>query len=122
MYEVKLNQKKNAIMTILKGRMELEETQQFVKKYKEGIDQLSPGFALINDVTEFIPSTEEVREILKESMVYAIAQGVKRCFRIVSGETTAVVSNIQFNRTARELGYTVEEVRSLDEAKQKLGW
>lgn len=122
MFEHQINENKNAIFCVLKGSFDEEEARQYNAKFKEGIDRLKPGITVITDLTGYTPAEESVRIILKEGTEYALAKGIDHSVRIVDESVTSEVSNIQFNKTARSLGYTVDVVRSFEEAKEILGW
>jgi hypothetical protein len=122
MFEHQINENKNAIFCVLKGSFDEEEAHQYNAKFKEGIDRLKPGITVITDLTGYTPAEESVRIILKEGTEYALAKGIDHSVRIVDESVTSEVSNIQFNKTARSLGYTVDVVRSFEEAKEILGW
>lgn len=122
MFDHKINVAKNAILCVLKGQFDEQEARQYNQKFIEGVDQLQSGMTVITDLTEYTPADEAVRLILKEGTEYAVAKGIGRSVRIVNESVTSEVGNIQFNKTARSLGYTVDVVRSFDEAKEILGW
>lgn len=122
MFEHKLNQQKNAVLCILKGRFDEDEARRYNARFMAAVDQLAPGMIVITDLTEYTPADEAIRAVLQEGTEYALAKGIAHSVRIVPDKVTAQVSNIQFNQTARKLGYTVDVVESLEEAKKLLGW
>lgn len=121
MYDFKLNKPKNAILCVLKGRFEEAEARAYVAKYKQGIDQLKPGFSVIADVSKFVPTTDEIRDVLLEGTAYAVRKGMARAVRIVDESALSQVSNAQLDRTARGLGYQADVVSSMAEATALLG-
>jgi hypothetical protein len=122
MFDHKLNVGKNAILCILDGQFDEEEARQYNIKFKEGVDQLQPGMTVITDLSSFTPANEAVRLVFAEGTEYAVAKGISRSVRIVEDTVGSEVSNIQFNKTSRKLGYEVEIVRSFEAAKELLGW
>ncbi len=122
MFEHKINADKNAILCILKGKFDPEEARKYNESFKRGVDKLDPGMVVITDLTEYVPAEEEVRAILQEGTEYGLAKGIGHSVRIVEESMPSKVSNIQFNTTARKLGYQVDVVHSLDEAMKLLGW
>ena len=122
MFELKINPGKNAILCVLKGRFDEAEARDYVLKFKQGVDQLQTDIIVITDLTEFMPTDDVVRELLSEGTSYALERGVGRGIRVVDESVGSQVGNIQMNKTARELGYDVEIVGSLEAAKQLLGW
>ena len=122
MFDHKLNVNKNAILCILKGQFDEAEARQYNIKFKEGVDQLEPGMTVITDLSDFTPANEAVRLVFAEGTEYAVAKGIGRSVRIVDDTVGSEVSNIQFNKTSRKLGYEVDIVRSFEAAKELLGW
>jgi hypothetical protein len=122
MYEFKVNKKKNAMLCILIGKFTAAEAYAYNKKYAACVDTLSPGFSLLVDLTQFTPTTEEIREIFLIGTQNAVAKGLKRVVRIVSDSITSTTGNIQWNRGAKGLGYEVDIVHSMREAEKVLGW
>jgi hypothetical protein len=103
------------------GRMDMEEAVAYNARYKECIDHMQPGFAVIVDLTNFVATEEDVRVELKKANAYAVEKGLGRVVRVVPGDMSSTVGNIQLNRQARELGDKTEAVGSLEEAKALLG-
>ena len=112
MHEVEVDTGKNRIYLHLKGYLQEDELLEASSKVKKGIDQLKPGFDIINDISEFNPATQRGREIIKETQIYALQKKVNRVVRVVGN----VIGQIQFDRSSREAGYTAVSVRSLEEA------
>ncbi|MEZ4527608.1 MAG: hypothetical protein R2941_16940 [Desulfobacterales bacterium] len=122
MFQIKINYKRNALLNVMSGRIDAEEARSIVRKFQEGVNKLKPGFAVITDITDFVPTTEEVRNILRDATRYAVKHGLGRTVRIVSNNLTSSIGSIQFNRTEKNLGCMSEVVTSLSEAKKILGW
>lgn len=122
MFELKINPGKNAILCVLKGRFDEAEARDYVVKFKQGVDQLKTDIIVITDLTEFMPTDDKIREVLSEGTAYALERGVSRGIRVVDDSVGSQVGNIQMNKTARQLGYEVEVVGTLEAAKQLLGW
>ena len=122
MFDHKLNLGKNIILCIMEGQFDEEEARRYIEKFKQGVDKLGPDMTIISDLREYKPTTEAVRLVLAEGTKYALAKGIGRNVRIVNTSVGSEVSNIQFNKTARTLGYKADVVRNLEEAKQLLGW
>ena len=122
MYEFKGNKKRNVVLCVPMGRFDVTEAKAYNEQYARCVDQVDPGFTLLVDLRNFTPTDEEVRLILKEGTEYAITHGLSRVIRIVNGSVGSTVGNIQWNRAAREMGYQVDVVESMEEAEQLAGW
>ena len=112
MHEVTVFKEKNRLYLLLKGFLKDDEVLEAANKVKSGINELQPGFAIINDISEFSPATPKGREIIKETQIYAAQKNVGQVIRIVGN----VISRIQFERTSQNAGYKALSVRSLQEA------
>lgn len=122
-FEHKINRSRNAILCVMKGKFNADEARQYNARFIEGVDQLEPPITVITDLREYVPADESVRAILQEGTAYAVEKGIKRGVRIVTEDSvTSSIGNIQFNTTARKLGYTVDIAHSMEEATQLLGW
>jgi hypothetical protein len=121
MYELKVNAKHNVMLIAIDGRMDMQEAVAYNAKYMECIDRMQPGFSVIVDLTNFIATEENVRVELKKANAYAVEKGLGRVVRVVPGDMSSTVGNIQLNRQARELGYKTEVVSSIEEAEAALG-
>ncbi len=121
MFQIKINSTRNTILCILEGRFDPAEAKEYIKKFKNGVDKLSPNFIVITDISEFIPTDDDVRDILRQGTEYAVNHRMGRAIRIVSDRITSKIGNIQFNRAAQDLGYKAEEVSSLEDAKKMIG-
>ncbi|MEM9300672.1 MAG: hypothetical protein AAGE01_01095 [Pseudomonadota bacterium] len=122
MFDFRINHARNALYCILEGRFDAEETRRFAERFRAAVDELEPGMVIITDLTGFIPTDEEVRQLAQEATAYAAERGISRAVRIVADSVGSRVGNIQLTRTARASGYQADVVTSMDEARSLLGW
>ena len=122
MFEFKINSKRNAVLCVLEGQFDADEARQYTDRFKEACDQLQPGFTIISDLRKFSPAQDDAREILQEGIQYALDKERGRAFRIVNESVGSQVGNLQLNRSARQMGYEVEVVNSMDAVKWAMGW
>lgn len=122
MFDIKINTNKNAILCVLIGQFDYDEAKRYVKKFKAGIDQLKPGYAVISDLRDFSPAKEDARAILQEAIEYSVSKDRGRVIRIVADTVGSKVGNIQLNRASRQMGYEVDIVATLAEAEKLMGW
>ena len=111
-HQVIIDKEKNRIFLQLKGFMQDDEIIEASNKVKEGFKVLKPNFDIINDISEFSPATKYGREIIKETQIMAVKNGVGRVVRVVGN----VIGQIQFERTSKEAGYTAVSVSNLQTA------
>ena len=112
MHQVIIDKEKNRIFLQLKGFMQDDEIIEASNKVKERFKVLKPNFDIINDISEFSPATKYGREIIKETQIMAVKNGVGRVVRVVGN----VIGQIQFERTSKEAGYTAVSVSNLQTA------
>jgi len=120
MFDIKMNTNKNALLCVLSGNFDVKEAQAYADKFKEGVDKLKPGFVVISDLRRFSPAIDEAKDILQDAIKYSVSRGLSRVIRVVADSVGSKVGSIQLSRTARELGYEVEIVNTMEEAKKKL--
>ena len=112
MYQVIVDKVHNRIVMQLKGFLLEDEMTKAANEVKNGIDILKPNFDVINDISDFKPASQVVRELIKEVQVYAVSKNIARVVRV----TGNVIGKIQFDRTSKEAGYIAVTVNTLDEA------
>ena len=100
----------------LKGFLQDEEISNASNELKAKVEELTTGFDVINDISEFNPATARGREIIKEAQIYIVKKKVNRVVRI----TKNVIGKIQFERSSKEAGYTAVAVSTLEEANNFL--
>jgi hypothetical protein len=67
MYEVTVNTDKNYMVLILKGFMKDEEVKKAAEKVLSEADKLTPNFTVINDISDFKPTTPSAAEEIKKA-------------------------------------------------------
>ncbi|MHA2364023.1 MAG: hypothetical protein ACXAC7_08685 [Candidatus Hodarchaeales archaeon] len=113
MYEVKIDKMNNRLYLKLSGFLNNNELKQVAEETKQNINLLRPNFDIINDITDFKPTTQSGRELVKDVMAFAIQARVKRVVRILDHLT---IGSMQFNRASKEIGYTALYAKSYQEA------
>ena len=82
-------------------------------------EMLTPGFTIINDISDFKPTTASAAEEIKKTQAALFQKDIGKVIRIVG---KSVIASMQFSRTQREAEalYEVIEVSSMDEALKLL--
>ncbi len=85
-----------------------------VHRIIKAADSLTPGFTIINDISEFCPASNIVVDEIGKAQSYVNKKGVGKTIRIVGN----VLSKNQLKNTQQRVGaqYSVIEVESLEEA------
>ncbi len=107
MHEITFDTIKNYMVLTLKGFMQEEEIKEVAAKVISGIDTLTPGFTVINDISEFKPATASAAEVIKGTQAAVFNKGVGRVIRV---EGDAALASMQFNRTQKEAKATYEVI------------
>ncbi|MFC1961074.1 hypothetical protein ACFLYO_10230 [Chloroflexota bacterium] len=117
MYEIRVDTNKNRLYVILDGYLADDKIQEAVNTTKANIDQLKPGFDLINDARNFKPLSPESTTSIAELQKYLIEHGLKQTVRIVGKE---VIGAMQLERMTKDTGYDVLFASSIEEAETLL--
>ncbi len=109
MYEITIDTTKNFMILTLKGFMQEEEIQEVATQVISGLDKLTPGFTVINDISEFKPATASASEIIKGAQLAVFKKGVGKVIRV---EGDAALARLQFTRTQKEARATYEVIHT----------
>ena len=115
--EIRADVSKNRIYLVLAGFFNDEEMKKAADQAIQEVKKLKPGFAVINDISKFKPTTPQGAEEMKRAQEFVQTAGVGRVIRIVE---SAVLTEMQFARTSRAAGYTAETAASIQEAEAML--
>lgn len=119
MYTVKASPGKNRLYLTLKGKLDVAQMQAGVQAIVVEVKKLKPGFAVISDIAEAQPNSEEARLVMQQAMGTIKQMGMGRAVRVVSD--SAMIAANQWQRTSRSAaGYTAEQVRTVEEAEHLL--
>lgn len=108
---------KNRLYMKLSGYFTDEEAAQTAAKLQEEMRKLSPGFDIINDLSELKPLTPKGSEEIARGHHVIQQMGVGRIVRIVSQE---VITKMQWDRKSKEVGIAAQMVTSMAEAERLL--
>lgn len=114
MYSVRSDLSKNRLYIKLSGHMEKSEVAMAADKVIEEAKKLRPGFATINDISDFKPASQDATTELQRAQAFLKQAGTSRVIRIL-GEST--IANLQLNRTG---GYKADTADSIAEADRLL--
>lgn len=116
MFDVRTNFFENKLLLFAKGKMDSNECHAMCEALIKNAKKLQPGFILISDIHELDPLPEEGRLELQKAMQSLLDIGMGAEIRVIS-EKTIITAN-QFQRTSRSVGYTANEVRTVQEAER----
>lgn len=115
MYANRADIGKNRLYVTFKGRMEFDEVNKGGANVLQEAKKLKPGFGIISDISEFIPTTEDGRMEMQRVMKTLKDMGLGHVVRIVKGASS--VAGYQWQRTSKAAGYTAAEVGTLADAE-----
>jgi hypothetical protein len=120
MYEVDTDRRTNTLYLTLAGTMSEAEMRDARDETVAAAKRLDSGFDIVNDISTFAPPSPEAAQPIKEAQKRLVEMGVDTTVRVVTDETSAVVTNA-FERRSRDAGYTGETAASVAEAERILG-
>lgn len=118
-YDVRAARASNTLYIELAGRMEPEQIEAAADEVLEAAETLTEGFAVINDISAFMPPSPEAAKPIKRAQQSLRELGVGDVVRVVADETSTVTENA-FQRRSRQAGYEGKTANSVDEAERLL--
>ena len=112
MLEVKVDALKNYIFITMGGFMHDEDMKKAADKVIAEAKKLKKGYTVITDVTKFSPSSQSGALEIQKAQKFLLDNGASKFIRIVE----SVLGKMQFTKNAKEVGLSVIEVRSFEEA------
>lgn len=116
MFSVRADIGKNRLYISLGGRLDEGEQREASAAVLSEAGKLKPGFDLISDIASLRPTDEAGLKQLAKVQEFLRDHGLRRAIRV----TGIVLSEIQMERTGREVGYVSLTAGSLEEAERIL--
>jgi hypothetical protein len=115
--QLHLDEQKNRLYLTLTGLMTDAEMRVAADQTIEVVKKLRKGFTVLNDISQFRPMTKDgVNEVARVG-VFCAQHGMRATARVVGISPTA---HQQFQRVAKENGYTAYTAQSVEEAEALL--
>lgn len=118
MYKNRYDLKKNRLYISFQGKIDKDEIISGSNEVLGFAKLLRPGFGVISDISEFIPTSEEGRLVMQDSMKTLLEMGMTHVVRVVPQNKK--VSGFQWQRTSMSVGYKALEVSAFEEAEKAL--
>ncbi len=115
MYNNHCDTQKNRLYVIFAGKMDVEEIRAACTNVLDEAKQLKPGFGIITDLSEFVPTNEDGRMVIQDTMTSLMEIGVKHVVRVIPVE--AAVTGLQWQRSSRTAGYQASQALTLADAE-----
>lgn len=118
MHILKKDTKRNILYVTLSGVISYVEITEIKEKILPEIDELQPGFKVVNNISKYIEGDERGGEILQEIISYMVAKGLSKIVRVVG---TSKKGLMQFAKFTQEVeGVSFHYVPTLEEAEKLL--
>lgn len=117
-YKVRADVRKNRLYLVLDGFFNESEAKEIADRTIREVQKLRPGFDVINDISNFKPTSQQGADQIKRAGIFVRNYGVGRLIRVVP---SASIGSMQFTRKSREAGYDAEVASSVEEAERMLG-
>jgi hypothetical protein len=115
--DIRADVARNRLYLVLIGFFQDDEVKTASDKCIAEASKLKPGFDVINDISQFKPASPKGAEEIKRAQLFIKQHGVKRVIRIVGD---AVITQAQFSRQEKEVGYNADTAATLAEAEKIL--
>ena len=115
MYSNKSDIAKNRLYVTFKGRLEVKEVDAGGTNVIQEARKLKPGFGCISDISEFIPTSEEGRVSMQNTMKALKDMKMGHVVRIVKNLES--VAGSQWQRTSHSVGYDAKQVTNVADAE-----
>lgn len=122
MFEIKVNTARNAIMLRAVGKFDVDLANAMAERFKEAVLEVSQGFTVITDMSEFKPMDATTRAAIGRIVHHAGEKGIGCAVRILSRDVDSQIGGMQLDKESRDRGYPVFIVRTYAEARKVLGW
>lgn len=117
-YQVEIDRAENRLYMKLDGMLEQEMADDVVEEITDRLDELRPGFQVINDISEFKPVSQDATDAIERGKQAIADRGVNAVVRIVGD---SVIGKMQFDRVGDEIeGYHVATAESREQAERFL--
>jgi hypothetical protein len=119
--DIRANIIKNRLYLRLSGVMTDQDAVSVADRIMAEIGKLTPGFAVINDISNLKPASQAATEHLRRAQEASVKSGSRRVIRVVGEQ---VITEMQWNRTlkpshgkAAEVAATVEQAERMLDSK-----
>ncbi len=116
MHTFKADTTNNRFYMHMEGFYSNEQLEEAMNRAVLEAERLTPGYTVINDITELHISDMEGLKHIKKLMEFANDKGAKKVIRIIKNK----LSKIQFDDITANANYDVTEVDSLEAAESYL--
>jgi hypothetical protein len=118
MYRIRTDSEKNRLLLALSGFVTVEEALVIKEVMAKEIPKLTPGFDVINDISNFRMGQEPAGKILQDIIRFCISHNVGRVVRVVGASQAGLIQFANF--TGKIDSYNVKYVPTMKDAETAL--
>ncbi len=116
MFKVVADVARNRLCITLGGHLTTAEVKQVVETIFVEVGKLRPGFDLINNIADALPTDEYGTKELMRMQRHLMSLGMRRVIRV----TRILLTELQFERISKQAGYHSIVVSSVEKAERLL--
>ena len=116
MYEIHANAAQNRLYVTVCGHLDPAERSEAMAMVVREISRLTPGFDMVNDISQAQPTDTKGIEELVQLQVYLLSHGLRHVVRL----TRNLLTELQFERASKQAGLQAIIVNSMAHADQLL--
>lgn len=117
MHEVRIDPIKNRLYLKFAGLLTADELRQAVDAGLGALDELSSGFDVITDISDFKVASPDGAQEIERAQRLLKARGMRQIIRVVGAEA---LGKMQFKRTSNETGIPWKTAASVADAERML--
>lgn len=117
-FKIKTDLEKNRLYLVLKGYFSEADVKKAADETIAAVGKLSNGFDVVNDISEFVPASQEATSEIKRAQEFIMNHGVNRVVRITNDAN--MLAKAQFSRKSREVGYDAMAFQTIADAEAYL--
>jgi hypothetical protein len=116
-FEIEADRMENRLHMELRGSLDEARAEEAVETVEAEAAKLSPGFDVVNDISEFKPLSQDVADTIADGKEILAANDAGALVR-VTGDSA--LGDMQFSRVGGDEGYEVTKAETVAEAEAKL--
>ena len=118
MHIIRRDQKNNRLYLTIYGIISLAEAKKIKELIIKEVNELQPGFVVINDISKLVNADEKAAVYLDEANNHSLAKKVKMIIRVVGHSKTGLV--LFAKHTSKPDSLEIKYVPTLKEAEDLL--
>ena len=118
MHSIRKDTKNNRLYITLHEIISFEEAQKVKEQLFKDIEDLQPGFDVINDISKLVNADEKAAKFIEEVDKYFVIKKVKKIIRVVGPSKTGLMLFAKYSPQIESID--IKYVPTLKEAEEML--